>query len=209
MHVPMTKPRVLLRIAGVAFRETVLRPERNVVGRSAGSDVFVDDPGTSREHCELWLMEDRLVVRDLGAINGTHLDGRRIQESVVGPGQILRVGEVELEFRDTPFRVVIPEAPAAEPPPTSRTLPDGSPSCGVHLDLPAFFHCPQCASHWCGDCVRVVGRKGGRRHAFCPGCNALCAFLPEVAKRHRTAGGLAGRLGRMSRGFLTWLTSGP
>ena len=89
----MTKPRVLLRIAGVAFRETMLKPERNVVGRAAGSDVFVDDPGTSREHCELWLMEDRLLVRDLGAINGTHLDGRRIQESVVGPGQVLRVGE--------------------------------------------------------------------------------------------------------------------
>lgn len=164
---------------------------------------------TSREHCEIWLRADRVVVRDLGSTNGTLLGGRRIQECDVGPGQVFHVGDVELEFRDIPYRVAIPEAAPVAPAPASRMLPDGSASCAVHVEVPAFFHCPQCGSHWCADCARIVGRTGGKRHAFCPGCNALCAFLPEAAKRRRKAGGWVGKVRRAGRQFATWLTSGP
>lgn len=196
--------RLVLRLGGHPVREIPLKPGRNVLGRSSKADVFLEDAGTSRQHCELELTDEQLVLRDLGSTNGTFLDGQPVREAIIRPGQVLKVGELEFAFRDLPARVAIP-APAPAPPPPPETLPDGTRCCRQHADRPALFACPKCGTYWCMECVRIVGRPGGRRHAFCSGCDALCGFLPEVARRYRRGRiGWAGRVSGWARKCSGW-----
>ena len=44
-------------------------------------------------------------MRDLDSTNGTRVDGTRIREAVLGPGQVLKVGEVEISIRPTQQRI--------------------------------------------------------------------------------------------------------
>ena len=55
----------------------------------------------SGRHCEVRLRGEELVVRDLQSTNGTFVDGKKISEGVVKPGQTLRLGEVELRFENS------------------------------------------------------------------------------------------------------------
>lgn len=65
-----------------------------VVGRSRESDVHLPHPLVSRRHCELRELNGRLVVRDLGSLNGTFVGSERIEEAILHPGELLTVGTV-------------------------------------------------------------------------------------------------------------------
>ena len=66
----------------------------SILGRSALCDFFVNDASISRWHAEITLLDGRITVRDLESSNGTFLDGKRIQQGCVKPGQSLRFGKV-------------------------------------------------------------------------------------------------------------------
>ncbi|MFE3180741.1 FtsK/SpoIIIE domain-containing protein [Streptomyces violascens] len=88
------------------------------IGRSTESDVALDDPDVSRQHCEVTVGEDgRVSVADLNSTNGTRLDGREIGARPVrlAPGALLRIGESALRLS--------PGGPEAEP--SLATTPDG------------------------------------------------------------------------------------
>ncbi len=63
-----------------------------VVGRSDEADVCLGDDWVSRSHCEIDMVDDSLVVRDLGSRNGTFVNGSRIDVSPLLPGDELMVG---------------------------------------------------------------------------------------------------------------------
>ena len=51
---------------------------RALVGRSAACPVVVDDPRASAEHAAIAWSGERWEIRDLGSLNGTWVDGRRL-----------------------------------------------------------------------------------------------------------------------------------
>ena len=63
-----------------------------VVGRSDEADVCLGDDWVSRTHCEIDVVDDNLVVRDLGSRNGTFINGSRIEVSPFLTGDELMVG---------------------------------------------------------------------------------------------------------------------
>jgi predicted component of type VI protein secretion system len=68
-----------------------------VVGRSDEAKFRVQQDSVSRRHCELFIKDDAVFVRDLGSTNGTILDGERIASPVatrVPPGAQIRVGGI-------------------------------------------------------------------------------------------------------------------
>lgn len=67
------------------------------VGRDATSDVHLKDASVSRQHAVLEVRGASWVVMDLNSGNGTRVDGQRIQEAELFPGQILQFGN--LRFR--------------------------------------------------------------------------------------------------------------
>ena len=78
----------------------------SVIGRGRSATLTLPHPLVSREHCEIYLSEGRLHVRDLGSLNGTYVGNERIEDAALPAGGLLTVGTVT-------FRAVY-EDPAAE-----------------------------------------------------------------------------------------------
>ncbi len=70
------------------------------IGRKAGNDIVLTDEKTSGVHCEISPEGDRLVLKDLGSTNGTFLDGKRVNELVLTPGDVVTVGRTKVKFRE-------------------------------------------------------------------------------------------------------------
>jgi hypothetical protein len=67
--------------------------ERVSIGRDPDmSDWTLMDPAISRRHCFLTKEDGVLRVEDIGSSNGTFVNGERVQEAEVRPGDALRVG---------------------------------------------------------------------------------------------------------------------
>ncbi|MGH2669736.1 MAG: FHA domain-containing protein [bacterium] len=65
------------------------------IGRGPGATLRLADVSVSRCHAELRHIGDGWMLRDLGSMNGTHLNGLRITTPVtVRPGDHLRFGAV-------------------------------------------------------------------------------------------------------------------
>ena len=63
-------------------------------GRRAGASVPLDQPLVSALHASVAVDRGRVVVRDLGSMTGTFVDGRRIERPVeIGPGTLVQVGD--------------------------------------------------------------------------------------------------------------------
>ena len=85
-----------------------------ILGRSAKSDVRLADPWVSGLHCVLNEIDGTLVVRDLGSKNGLFLNGRRVNDAHVLPGDRLTLGQTKVTLQyQRPGRVTA-EAPTCE-----------------------------------------------------------------------------------------------
>lgn len=68
------------------------------MGRGTETDIRIDDPGVSRNHCEIVLGTD-VLLRDLNSTNGTWVNGERVTEVVLTNGSEVTVGGTVLRFR--------------------------------------------------------------------------------------------------------------
>ena len=69
-----------------------------VVGRRESSDIVLRFSTVSGSHCELAVEEGISMVRDLNSSNGTKVNGVRISEQHVKPGDTLSVAKHDFEF---------------------------------------------------------------------------------------------------------------
>ena len=62
-------------------------------GRSAGSDIIIADQSMSRQHARISAREEGWIIEDLGARNGTFVNGVRIDgPTPIVPGDVLKMG---------------------------------------------------------------------------------------------------------------------
>lgn len=61
-------------------------------GRHAECDVQLNSKKISRRHCCLAQVNDYLVIRDLGSTNGVRINGQRVDEGRLQPGDELEIG---------------------------------------------------------------------------------------------------------------------
>jgi len=81
-------------------KRTVLGGERTTIGRSRECDVVIDDPNVSRKHAEVRRTIEGWMVVDLGSTNGVKVNGRRVREAVLSPGDEITLGLVRLDFAE-------------------------------------------------------------------------------------------------------------
>jgi hypothetical protein len=79
-------------------KRTVLSGSRVVLGRSRDCDVTLDDPNVSRRHAELRREGSAWVVSDLGSTNGVKVNGRRVNDHPLTPGDEIVLGLERLTF---------------------------------------------------------------------------------------------------------------
>ena len=72
---------------------------RAVVGRDADSDVQLSNLSVSRKHAALEETVSGWAVKDLSSINGTFVEGKRVEEAILANGDSLRFGDVKATFR--------------------------------------------------------------------------------------------------------------
>lgn len=66
-----------------------------VIGRREDCDLRIPVGDVSRKHCRLVKEADTMRVEDLGSSNGTYVNNNRVQEAVLSPGDVVRVGPVQ------------------------------------------------------------------------------------------------------------------
>lgn len=78
-----------------------LEGPRITIGRNPDSDIFLDDVTVSRNHAEIAKVEGGYDLRDLGSLNGTYVNRRRIEgHARVSDGDELQIGKFRLIFID-------------------------------------------------------------------------------------------------------------
>ncbi len=61
-------------------------------GRHEECDIQLNSKKVSRRHCVLAQVEDYLVIRDLGSTNGVKINGERVAEGKLRPGDEVQIG---------------------------------------------------------------------------------------------------------------------
>ena len=78
-------------VAGQNFSLSV--SGRTSIGRSRRNDIVVPEDAASAQHCRIDREGDSYVLHDLGATNGTWVNGTRTERAVLQHGDRLKVGE--------------------------------------------------------------------------------------------------------------------
>jgi hypothetical protein len=92
-------PALVVRSGGGRAGET-FRPadDRTLIGRSPDCDIFLDDVTVSRRHAELLANEGRFTIRDLGSLNGTFVNRRRIESVELEDDDEVQIGKYRMTF---------------------------------------------------------------------------------------------------------------
>ena len=78
------------------------------IGRASECEIQLSDPGVSRKHARITLVDGLYYVEDLGSRRGVFLNGEKIQRAQLQSGDKLAIHNFQLEF-------VADEGNAAEP----------------------------------------------------------------------------------------------
>lgn len=96
-------PSLLYLIVGFGSDERSLKLAPGVeyvIGRATSADVPVDDDQASRHHAKVVSGDGRYRLVDLESANGTVLNGERISDAVLSPGDRILIGRTEIHVED-------------------------------------------------------------------------------------------------------------
>jgi len=91
-------PRLVILSEGFTGTAFDLKTPTTTVGRVEENNIHIPDASVSSRHCEIDLRGAEVFVRDLGSTNGTFIDGNQVQEGALKPGQILRLGQIDIRL---------------------------------------------------------------------------------------------------------------
>jgi hypothetical protein len=84
---------------GLTGKSHELKVEKTTIGRLEDNSFHIPEGSVSSHHCEVLLRGKDIVVKDLSSTNGTFINGERVTtEAALKPGQILRLGQVEMRL---------------------------------------------------------------------------------------------------------------
>jgi hypothetical protein len=84
---------------------------RNLIGRAPHCDVKINSHGVSKEHAEIHVYKDKIMVADLKSSNGTYVNGVRAQNGLIRLGDKISVHDVIFDIIPAPD--IRPTSPAA------------------------------------------------------------------------------------------------
>ncbi len=101
---PPPPSRALLRVLEPGRREREVRVEGEplTLGRAPDNGLVIADSRVSRHHGRFQARHGTLVYTDLGSTNGTRVNGIRVDEIVLGPGDRLQIGDVVVVVEQLP-----------------------------------------------------------------------------------------------------------
>jgi adenylate cyclase len=86
-------------VAGVHQGEVFTLAAHTTIGREVTNTIVLDrDTAASRHHAEIREEGGRFLLRDLQSSNGTFVNGGRVEELPLEPGDEVRVGRSSFRF---------------------------------------------------------------------------------------------------------------
>ena len=76
-----------------------LREDVTTLGSVAGNTIVLSDPAGSRTHLGIRRTASDFEMADLGSTNGVYVNGHRMPKKQLVSGDILRVGNTEMVFK--------------------------------------------------------------------------------------------------------------
>ena len=83
---------------GRAGESFPLQEDRLSIGRSPDAGIFLDDVTVSRNHALVVRRRDGRYIDDLGSLNGTSVNRRRIESHALADGDEIQVGKYKLSY---------------------------------------------------------------------------------------------------------------
>ncbi|MGZ5309684.1 MAG: FHA domain-containing protein [Solirubrobacterales bacterium] len=83
---------------GRAGESFPVEEDRMSIGRSPDAAIFLDDVTVSRNHALVVQRRDGRFIDDLGSLNGTYVNRRRIESHQLADGDEIQVGKYKLSF---------------------------------------------------------------------------------------------------------------
>ena len=90
---------LVVRAGGGRVGESfALDGDRMTIGRRPDSDVFLDDVTVSRDHALIVRRGHEFHLDDLGSLNGTYVNRRRIESHQLDDGDEIQIGKYKLSY---------------------------------------------------------------------------------------------------------------
>ncbi len=89
---------LMVRSGPQAGQRFVLDASLTKLGRHPDSEISLDDISVSRRHAEIERQSTEYVLRDVGSMNGTYVNQKRVDGVVLQQGDEILVGRVRLIF---------------------------------------------------------------------------------------------------------------
>jgi pSer/pThr/pTyr-binding forkhead associated (FHA) protein len=67
-------------------------------GRGIASDVVLEDRSVSRRHAVVTRTAEEVVLWDDRSLNGVQVNGARVAQAVLQPGDAIAMGDVQMRF---------------------------------------------------------------------------------------------------------------
>ena len=93
---------LIVRSGPTAGARYLLDTDVTTVGRHPEADIFFDDVTVSRRHSEITREGTRFDIVDQRSLNGTYVNGERVDRAVLVNGAEVRIGKFRLNFFVSP-----------------------------------------------------------------------------------------------------------
>ena len=113
--------KLVIQNQGMTGRAHELNADHTTIGRVEDNIFQIADASVSSHHCEVHLRGGEILIRDLNSTNGSFINGEKITEKVLKPGQTLRLGQVELKLEVEGVAATAPSAPAIPVAPAKKS----------------------------------------------------------------------------------------
>ena len=148
------------------------------LGRDPATGHAIEHPSVSEAHCQVVVAGGEVQVQDLGSAQGTFVDGLRVEQAALKPGQTLRLGEVELRLIADSSTSLPPPIPGLAEPAIAPTDAGTGKHCRYHPKASATWICHDCRADYCGLCVSQR-KVGDHAPHFCRKCGNECVPVPR------------------------------
>lgn len=104
-HTPLEQDRDATPMLKILFRNKEHTPvwlvdKSYAIGRADDNQLVLDDPTISARHARILAQNQTYMLRDLGSEQGTYVNGHRITQKALATGDVVRIGNIELEVID-------------------------------------------------------------------------------------------------------------
>ncbi|MFT4307150.1 MAG: FHA domain-containing protein [Microbacterium sp.] len=99
---PSRSALLIVRSGPAAGARYLLDTDVTTVGRHPDADIFFDDVTVSRRHAEVTRVGAAFEIVDQRSLNGTYVNGERVDRSVLVNGTEVRIGKFRLTFFVSP-----------------------------------------------------------------------------------------------------------